>query len=86
MSGYPTFTRIPRVDGLSTDPQVLGRHNLVFASAKDLLTKNVGLWLLSSQPFNKVALTTTSKTAKYMKSVSPASGLATVQGVPPDRD
>ena len=25
----PTFTSIPRVDGLSTDPRVLGRHSLV---------------------------------------------------------
>ena len=25
--GYPTSTSLPRVDGLSTDPQVLGRHN-----------------------------------------------------------
>ena len=28
MSGYPTFTSIPRVDGLSTDTPVLGRHNI----------------------------------------------------------
>ena len=27
MSSYPTFTSIHRVDGLSTDPRVLGRHN-----------------------------------------------------------
>ena len=27
VSGYPTFTSIPRVDGLSTDPRVLGCHN-----------------------------------------------------------
>ena len=26
MSGYPTSTSIPQVDGLSTDPRVLGRH------------------------------------------------------------
>ena len=26
MSGYPTFTSIPRVDGLSMDTPVLGRH------------------------------------------------------------
>ena len=26
MSSYPTFTSIPQVDGLSTDPRVLGRH------------------------------------------------------------
>ena len=29
VSGYLTFTSIPRVDGLSTDPQVLGCHRLV---------------------------------------------------------
>ena len=28
VSGYPTSTNIPQVDGLSTDPQVLGRHSL----------------------------------------------------------
>ena len=56
---------------------------LVSASAKDLLTKNTGLWLLSSQSLNKVALTATSETAKYMKSVSPAWGLA-IKGVPLD--
>ena len=26
MSGYPTFTSIPRVDGLSTDPREMGCH------------------------------------------------------------
>ena len=26
VSGYPTFTSISRVNGLSTDPWVLGRH------------------------------------------------------------
>ena len=26
VSGYPTFTSIPRVDRLSTDPRVLGCH------------------------------------------------------------
>ena len=26
MSGYPILTSIPRVDGLSTDPPVSGRH------------------------------------------------------------
>ena len=26
MSGYPTLTSIPLVDGLSTDPRVLRRH------------------------------------------------------------
>ena len=29
VSGYPTFTSIPRVDGLSTDPRVLGSHRFV---------------------------------------------------------
>ena len=28
MSGYPTSTSLPRVDGLLTDPQVLGRNKL----------------------------------------------------------
>ena len=28
-SGYVTSTSLSRVDGLSTDPQVLGRHSLV---------------------------------------------------------
>ena len=27
VSGYPTFTSIPRVDGLSTDTPILGRHS-----------------------------------------------------------
>ena len=27
--GYRTSTSLPQVDGLSTDPRVLGRHNLV---------------------------------------------------------
>ena len=30
VSGYPTFTSIPRVDGLSTDLRVLGRHAALF--------------------------------------------------------
>ena len=29
VSGYPTSTSILRVDGLSTDPRVLGRHNFL---------------------------------------------------------
>ena len=53
---------------------------LVSASAKDLLTKNTGLWLLSSQSLNRTTLIATSETAKYMKSVSPASGLARTGG------
>ena len=28
VSGYPTSTNIPQVDGLSTDPRGSGRHNL----------------------------------------------------------
>ena len=27
VSGYPTFTNLPRVDGLSTNPLDLGRHS-----------------------------------------------------------
>ena len=27
MSGYPTSMSLSRVDGLSTDPRVLGRHS-----------------------------------------------------------
>ena len=46
----------------------------------DLLTKNTGLLLLSSQSLNKVALTVTSETSKYRKSVSPALGLASIGG------
>ena len=53
---------------------------LVSTSAKNLLTKNTGLWLLSSQSLNKAALTATSETAKYMKSVSSAWGLASTGG------
>ena len=30
VSGYPTSTNIPQVDGLSTDPPVLGRHMYVY--------------------------------------------------------
>ena len=52
---------------------------LVSTSAKDLLTKNIGLWLLSSKSLNKAALTATSETVKYRKSVSPASGLASIR-------
>ena len=28
VSGYPTSTNIPRVDGLSMDPREMGHHNL----------------------------------------------------------
>ena len=50
------------------------------ASAKDLLTKNIGLCFLFSSSLNKAALTNTSKTVKYTKSVSSASGLARTRG------
>ena len=52
----------------------------VFASAKDLLMKNTGLWLLSSQTLNNATLTATSETTKYMKSVSLTSGLTSTGG------
>ena len=52
----------------------------VSTSAKDLLTKNIGLCFLFLSPLNKAALTETSETAKYTKSVSPASGLAWTGG------
>ena len=29
VSGYPTSTNLPRVDGLSTDPKDLGCHGMV---------------------------------------------------------
>ena len=29
VSGYPKSIRIPRVKGLSTNPWVLGRHNVI---------------------------------------------------------
>ena len=52
----------------------------VSASAKDLMTKNTGLFFLFSSSLNKEALTETSETAKYTKSVSPASRLARIGG------
>ena len=52
----------------------------VSASAKDLLTKNTGLFFLFSSSLNRAALTETSETAKYTKSVSPASELARTGG------
>ena len=30
VSGYPTSTNIPRVDGLSTDPREMGRHSTFY--------------------------------------------------------
>ena len=52
----------------------------VSASAKDLLTKNTGLYFLFSSSLNRASLTKTSETAKYTKSVSSASGLARTGG------
>ena len=52
----------------------------VYASAKDLLTKNTGLYFLFSYSLNRAALTKTSETAKYTKSVSSASGLVWTGG------
>ena len=52
----------------------------VSASAKDLPTKNIGLCFLFSSSLNNASLTETSETTKYMKSVSPASGLARTRG------
>ena len=52
----------------------------VSTSAKDLLTKNTSLCFLFSSSFNRAALTETSETTKYTKSVSPASGLARTGG------
>ena len=52
----------------------------VSASTKDLLTKNTSLCFLFSFSLNRAALTETSETAKYTKSVSPALGLAKTGG------
>ena len=52
----------------------------VFASAKDLLRKNTGLCFRFTSSLNRAALIETSKTAKYTKSVSLASGLARTGG------
>ena len=49
-------------------------------SAKDLLTKNIGLCFLFSSSLNRATLTETSETSKYTKSVSPASGLVRIEG------
>ena len=48
--------------------------------AKDLLTKNIGLCFLFSSSLNRAALTETSETAEYTKSVLPASGLGRTGG------
>ena len=50
---------------------------LVSASAKDLLTKNTGLYLPFTFSLNRAALT---ETAKYTKIVLLASGLARTRG------
>ena len=42
--------------------------------------KNTGLFFIFSSSLNRAVLTETSKTAKYTKSVSPASGLARTRG------
>ena len=52
----------------------------VSVSAKDLLTKNTGLYFLFSSSLNRAALTETTETTKYTKSVSLASGLARTRG------
>ena len=52
----------------------------VSASAKDLVTKNIGLCFLFSSSLKRVLLTKTSETAKYTKSVLLASGLARTGG------
>ena len=49
-------------------------------SAKDLLMKNIGLFFLFLSSLNRAALTKTFETAKYTKSVSPASGLVRTGG------
>ena len=48
--------------------------------AKDLLTKNTGLYFLFSSFLNRAALAETSESARYTKSVSLASGLARIGG------
>ena len=48
----------------------------VSMSAKDLLTKNNGLFFLFSSSLNRAILTKKSETARYTKGVSPASRLA----------
>ena len=74
----------PQWGSLKVWTKLLGCYSrwlyLVSTSAKDLLTKNTSLLLLSSQSLNKAALTVTSETDKYMKSVSSASRLASTRG------
>ena len=52
----------------------------VFASVKDLLTKNTGLCFLFLYSLNKATLTATSETAKYTKSVLLASRITRTRG------
>ena len=52
----------------------------VSVSAKDLLTKNTSLCFLFSSSLNRAALTETSKTANYTKSVLSTSRLARTRG------
>ena len=52
----------------------------VSASAKDLVTKNIGLGFLFSSSLNRAALTETFEIARYMKSVSLASRLVRTGG------
>ena len=52
----------------------------VSTSGKDLLKKNIGLYFMFSSSLNRVALTKTSKTGKYTKSVSLASWLVRTGG------
>ena len=53
---------------------------MVSRLAKDFLTKNTGLYLPSAFSLNRAALTATSETARYTKSVLPALGLARTRG------
>ena len=54
---------------------------LVSASAKDLLMQNTSLCLPSAFSLNRAALTATSKTARYTKSVSQDLGLTRIGGL-----
>ena len=54
---------------------------MVSASARDLLTKDTGFYLMSLSYLNRATLIATSETAKYMKSVSLMSRLARIGGL-----
>ena len=43
VSGYLTSMSLPRVDGLSTDPWVLGRHNYFFFKEKQNKNKTLNV-------------------------------------------